>query len=739
MKKTLLQFIFTLCVAITGVVGYFQLSAFWLPFEYKIKDLMFLVRGPIQGNENIVIIDIDEKSLKTLGQWPWSRDKVAHLLQNLTDYGVAIIGLDIVFAEPDNSSPKKVFEKMGLNSENVVDYDALLAHTIAQSPTVIGYVFALQPDGVTPEERTPVSKAIVIEQNKPEDSNLIKPYRAILNIPSIHTHAYSSGYFNTIPDRDGIVRSIPLVMNYNNIIYPSLSLEMMRIIMDEKKISLIYDERGISHITLGTHTIPTDYHGRLYINYRGAQNSYRYISAADIYSKTANALHVEGKIALIGTSAAGLLDLRSTPYDSAYPGVEVHANALDNMLSQAFIAKPIWAVGVDIVSIVLIAFVTFGILLLPSALGTLLALIGTNAILFIAHYTFMTSQGIVFNTIVPLGIINALFLIGQALNYFLEIKQKEMVKSKFARKVSPAVMNDLLKNTRDIFEGREKEITVFFSDVRNFTRISEAMGDPKHLIHFMNAYMDPMSEIIIQSGGTVDKFIGDAIMAYWNAPLDMSDHAEKAVMASLQQLHRLKQLNETLRLNPEFTNVVSMADTQGIPIIDIGIGLNTGLAIAGEMGSTHRSDYTVIGDAINLGSRLESLCKYYHSHLTLSHFTKEKLKGAYIFRFLDLVTVKGKNEPVEIWQIHDFDTEMDTYLFNTTREAIKNELSSYHEAIDLYKKSSFQEALTLFQTLDALENKTNNAIYSIYIQRCLHYIEIPPQDFNGVYVHTTKG
>jgi adenylate cyclase len=738
MKKTLLQFIFTLCVAITGVVGYFQLSAFWLPFEYKIKDLMFLVRGPIQGNENIVIIDIDEKSLKTLGQWPWSRDKVAHLLQNLTDYGVAIIGLDIVFAEPDNSSPKKVFEKMGLASQNIVDYDALLADTIANTPTITGYVFALQPDGVMPEG-APLSNAIVIEQNKPEHSNLIRPYRAILNIPSIHTHAYSSGYFNTIPDRDGIVRSIPLIMNYDNIIYPSLSLEMMRIVLDEKKITLEYDEQGISHIRLGTHTIPTDYYGRLHINYRGAQKSYRYISAADIYAKTANPLHVEGKIALIGTSAAGLLDLRSTPYDSAYPGVEVHANALDNMLSQTFIAKPIWAVGIDIVSIVLIAFLTFGILLIPSALGTLSALVCINAAVLMSHYGFMHFHGIVFNTILPLGIINLLFLIGQVLNYFLEIRQKEMVKGKFARKVSPAVMNDLLKNTSDVLEGREKEITVFFSDVRNFTRISEAMGNPKHLIHLMNAYMDPMSEIIIQSGGTVDKFIGDAIMAYWNAPLDVDDHADKAVVASLNQLHMLKQLNEMLRLNPEFANAVSMADAQGIPIIDIGIGLNTGMAIAGEMGSSHRSDYTVIGDAINLGSRLESLCKYYHSHLTLSHFTKEKLKGAYIFRFLDLVTVKGKNEPVEIWQIHDFDKEGNTYLFDTTREAIKHELSSYHRAIDLYKKSSFQEALTLFQALDALENKTNNAIYSIYIQRCLHYIEIPPQDFNGVYVHTTKG
>lgn len=228
-------------------------------------------------------------------------------------------------------------------------------------------------------------------------------------------------------------------------------------------------------------------------------------------------------------------------------------------------------------------------------------------------------------------------------------------------------------------------------------------------------------------------------MAYWNAPLSMKDHADKAVTAALQQLHHLKSLNAELKANPEFAKIASMSEAKAMPIIDIGIGINTGVAIVGEMGTSNRSDYTVIGDAINLGSRLESLCKYYNSHLTISHFTKAKLKGSYIFRFLDLVTVKGKNEPVEVWQIHDFDTPQEESLYSVRYEELQEELKLYHEAIALYKETRFDEALSCFEALQTRENKTNEAIYSIYIERCSHYIDFPPLAFNGVFVHTTKG
>lgn len=712
--------------------------SFWQPFEYKIKDLMLQSRGEIKGDTNIVIVDIDEKSLHTLGQWPWSRDMMATLLQNLNDLGASIIGLDVVFAEADKSSPQSVVKTLGLPFEHLLDYDALFAQTIAQTPTILGYVFALNPDAIEPKG-IPKSAAIILEHNRPEFSSLLKPYRPILNIPPLQEAAYSSGYFNTIPDSDGVVRSIPLIMAYDGIIYPSLSLEIARIALEEKQIHIQYDEQGMEHIALGEHRIPTDFFGRMMINYRGSQHSYQYIPAIDVYTKKVDALHVKDKIVLIGTSAAGLLDLRSTPFESVYAGVEVHANAIDNILHQDHIAKPVWTWGVDLLSITLLCLLVFALLLLPSAMLSFITLIVLNTLLIGVHYASMVDYGILFNTVIPILAMNSLFIIGEVINYFLEIKQKELIKHKFASKVSPAVMESILTSGETVLQGIEKEITIFFSDIRRFTALSEASSSPKSLIHLINAYMDPMSQIIIRNEGTVDKFIGDAIMAYWNAPVDTYNHADKAIISALEQLHYLPTLNAKLKENPEFSTIAAMAEEKAMPIIDIGIGINTGIAVVGEMGTENRSDYTVIGDTINLGSRIESLCKYYHARLIISHFTKAQLEGDYILRFLDLVTVKGKNEPVELWQIHDFNTPQKEPLYPQSYEALQKELTSYHEAIALYKEARFEEALHRFKTLEQEPNKSNEGIYTLYRERCEHYCAFPPVAFNGVFIHTSKG
>jgi adenylate cyclase len=354
----------------------------------------------------------------------------------------------------------------------------------------------------------------------------------------------------------------------------------------------------------------------------------------------------------------------------------------------------------------------------------------------------MLSDGILLHTLTPLVAIATLYLFGVVVNYFFETRQKEAIKKKFAAKVSPAVMEDLLKSGKeDVFAAHEREITVSFSDVRNFTNISESLHNPKTLIALMNAYMDPMTEIIIKSGGTVDKFIGDAIMSYWNAPADVENHANAAVEATLYQLHALRELNTQIKADERFANMVKMSYDMGVEPIDIGIGLNTGVAIVGEMGSSSRSDYTVIGDPINLGARLESLCKFYNSKCNISNFVKERLdESKYIFRFLDLVTVKGKKEPVEIWQIHDFTEGYEGhYLFNVSLERLREELELYHHAIKLYKEANFVEAMKIFSDIEQWRDKSNKYIYKMYIERCEHYIETPPVDFNGVFVHTTKG
>jgi adenylate cyclase len=327
------------------------------------------------------------------------------------------------------------------------------------------------------------------------------------------------------------------------------------------------------------------------------------------------------------------------------------------------------------------------------------------------------TNGIIINIFFPIFTIIVTSAVAILVNYLFEIRQSNLIKNKFASKVSAKVMEDLLKNENNTLQGQSKEVTVFFSDVRGFTNISEAMPNAQALIEYLNEYMEPMSDIIMNNEGTIDKFIGDAIMAYWNAPSDVLNHQDKAVKASLEQIKHLKVLNEKLV-------------RENKPLIDIGIGLNCGVAVVGEMGSSGRSDYTVIGDPINLGARLESLCKYYDSKLNISNFMKENLKEAYVLRFLDLVKVKGKTEPIEIWQVLDF---------GSATGALKEEIEKYHAAIELYKTSSFKEALAMFIALDENKEKTNKNIYKMYIERCEHYIQTPPMNFDGVFEHTSKG
>jgi adenylate cyclase len=712
-KKVLIQlFIFfvTVCLML-GV--YLRYPTFYDAFENRINDMMFLFRGAKKADENIIIIDIDEKSLRDLGQWPWSRDKVATLLQNLADYGVGMVGLDVVFAEADNSSPRKVFQKLGLRHEDVVDYDFLFGEVVAQTPTILGYVFALGDDGIKPE-RQPTTQAIIVEKNRPQTSLLLKPHRAILNIPEVQEKAYSSGYFNTIPDNDGVVRSIPLVMEYDGALYPALSLEMMRIALDEKKIIINYDQKGVESIELGAVRIPTDYFGRMLVNYRAGQNSYPYISASEIYHKKVSSKLIEGKIALLGTSAAGLLDLRSTPFESVYAGVEVHANAIDNILNQDFISKPVWINGVDVVSIVLVGVLSFFILLINSAVVSFLLFVALNFGLLFLHYKSMFDAGLVLNTIIPFLMLNLLFILGQGVNYLFESRQKELIKAKFSKKVSSAVVEELIKSSDDALEGKEEEITIFFSDIRGFTSISESMGSPKALIALLNAYMTPMVETIVRYQGTVDKFIGDAIMAYWNAPMRVENHPDKALRASVEQILSLKALNETFK-------------QEGLPLIDIGIGLNTGLSIVGEMGSRGRSDYTCIGDAVNLASRAEGLCKPYGAKIILSEFTQEKLKEEYALLELDVVRVKGKEEPIRIYECYgDFRGVWKDY------DKYKLE---YMNALGLYRQGEFEKALEEFCKIGQI---TDAKLISLYIQRCEHYVKNPPMNFDGVFTFETK-
>lgn len=684
-----------------------------LSIDNKLKNYMFNIRGEIQPkSDSVVIIDIDEKSLQTLGQWPWSRDILSKILKNLSKKDVAIIGLDIVFAEEDRTSPHNIFKKLNIKRDKVPNYDLEFAQTIASTPTILGYQFEFQEKEHTNKE-APSIQTIFIEKNKKLGKNyLLKAEGAILNIPILQDNSYSSGFFNNIPDDSGIIRSVPLIISYDDQIYPSLALETLRIALGVKKIYINYNENGVENIQLNDFIIPTDRHGRLLINFRGKERTFKYISALDIYNDIFKKEEIENKIALIGTSAAALMDLRSTPFESIFPGVEVHANAIDNIIAKDFLYKSSWIDGANIfiifITTILVVFLTkkIHLLFIPIFIPSLLFLYSYGL------YYVLFNYGLVLNIFFPLISILIATLITIMLQYFYEIKIKDEIKNKFASKVSKDVMEQLLKDVNNNqLQAQNKEITVFFSDIRGFTKISEDIKKPDLLVKYINKYMTPMSEIITKNKGTIDKYIGDAIMAYWNAPFDIEDHEDKAVKSALEQLERLESLNIELKKNNE-------------PRIDIGIGITTGIATVGEIGSIGRSDYTVIGDTINIGSRVESLCKFYGVKLIITNFTKDKLKDNYNFRYLDYVFLKGKDEPIELWEVIN-DKEID--------DNFNKELNIYNHSIKLFREKKLIECK---EQLIELIKLNPSELYKNYLKRCNDYLN--KNYYEEVYKHENK-
>jgi len=712
--RYLVHTIFSILMAAGLSSLYLFLPNSYQTIDNSLRDLMFLYRGEIPPTGQVAIIDLDEKSLEELGQWPWERTIIAKILENATAAGAGIIGFDIVFAEDDRTSPDTFAKRMGLNSEDFPNNDKLFAQAIAKTPTIMGYVMDIDDDGAQNFE-PPQIPAIFVERGLVGNSFVVESKGIITNIPVLQDNSYSSGFFNNIPDESGMIRSVPMVMRYDGQIYPSLSFEMLRIITESNRVNIYYGDSGVDGIELNDIYIPTDRYGRLFVNFRGKARTFDYISAVDIYNNTVDPNRINGKLLLVGTSAAGLLDLRSIPFDNVFPGVEVHANVLDNVLAGDFLARPSWAEAADILIILSIVILGGLIFTFLSAEWMVLAVFVGIYGLFELMYYLLFTEGIILNVLFPISTLVSTAAMSVLINYFFETRQKNLIRGSFAKKVSADVMEDLLNNPQsDVLAGKESEITVFFSDVRSFTTISEHLGSADKLIKLLNIYMTPMVEKIVEQYGTVDKFIGDAIMAYWNAPKVLEHHQDAAVTASLNQLKALPEVNKEIK------------ELFGIEI-DFGIGLNTGIATVGEMGSTGRSDYTVIGDPVNLGSRLEGLCKPYGVRLIISEFTKSGLTKEYVIRDLDLVRVKGKTEPVAIYEVIDF---------GKASLELQAELDLYNKALINYRNSHFKEAIVDFKELD--KKYLGTKIYPMYVERCEQYMLNPPENFDGVYTFTTK-
>ena len=671
---------------------------------------MFVIRGELPKSNQVVIIDIDDRSLKEVGQWPWSRNKIAELIDTLADAKAGIIGLDMVFAEPDRTSPhllKKTFPQL---PQSLPNYDEILAKTFTTAPVVGGYIFSPEK---TKDTRTPLIPAVFIQQGLQDTEYLTQAEGIILNTPMLQSSLYSSGFFNTNTSyAGGVIRSTPLIQKYKGDIYTSLAFEMVRIYSGADRVKIVGDEQGVSFIEVGEYLVPTDHTGELLINFRGPQKHFKYISVSDILNGNFDPKDIENKFILIGTSALGLKDLRATPYDSTSPGVEVHANVIDNILQGDFIEKPFVARLYDLAIIWVLAF---SLILLFSFINSFFIIPMATFLLGLMLYLLyvsLFSYGLVLTLVTPILVFISTLIFSLAIDYVIASKHREQARRILGKKVSTSVMHHLLAHADDdLIASKEVEATIFFSDIRSFTSISEQIGSPTKVIKLLNTYMTPMVDTIIEHKGTIDKFIGDAIMAYWNAPVPVENHADAALSSAIRQIEQLQGINQTIQAE------------YGVNI-HIGIGIHTGMVTAGDMGSEGRSDYTIIGDHVNFASRLENLTKVYGVQVLISNATYKQLKGDYSIRPIDIVEVKGKSKTVEIFEV-----------ICGSKHVAEEEMQLYKKAVILFRDGKVDKAHDLFAKL---HTKYGSKLYGFYIQRCKKFIDNPHLPFTPVFKMTHK-
>ncbi|MFZ4536785.1 CHASE2 domain-containing protein [Propionivibrio sp.] len=686
-------------------------------------------------DERIVILDLDEKSLAEVGRWPWGRDKLATMVTQLFDrYGIAILGFDVVFAEPDSSSGLQSLEAIAhaeLKNDPAfqsalkrlrgpLDYDNRFAEALRGRPIVLGYYFTnfadVHKSGALPQ---PVLQAVTFKGRDIEIASFTG-YGA--NLPEFQKSAENAGHFNPIVDFDGISRRVPMLVEHDGNFYESLSLAMVRVLLGKPQVVPGYAEAGsqssLEWLDLlterGTVRIPVDEKVASLIPYRGAQGSFRYLSAADALAGRLSQDQLKGKIVLLGTTAPGLMDLRATPVGSTYPGVEIHANLVAGMLDAAIKQKPSYVLGADLLQLLLCTFLLAFLLPLLSPLratllasGTLLAVVALNF--------FLWTSGLVMPLASVVLAILALYALNMSWGYFVESRRKRQFTELFGQYVPPELVDEMARDPeRYSMEGKNEELTVFFSDVRGFTTISEGL-DPKELTQLMNQYLGAMTQVVQKNRGTLDKYIGDAIMAFWGAPVANADHARQSVLTALEMQTELRKLDEPFKAN-------------GWPALRIGVGINSGMMTVGDMGSKVRKSYTVMGDAVNLASRLEGITKQYGVGIIVSETTKARVKDL-IYRELDRVRVKGKDEPVGIFE--------PLGVAGQVEKSVQDELKLWNQALRLYRQQDWEQAELQLYNLSRMS--PDRYLYQVYSKRIAYYRANPPGEaWDGVTTFEAK-
>jgi adenylate cyclase len=709
--------------------------------ERATYDARVVLTLPNTVDQQVVVIDIDEKSLAAEGQWQsWTRDKFAQLVSNAFDkYQVRALGFDIVFAEPDTRGGMALLQRLAQHeladlpgySERLaglapsLDYDGQFGAALKGKAVVLGMVFK-QAGEADPTGSVGRLGPAVVDANtvKLLDIPFVEQTGYTGNLPVLQDQAASAGFFDNSQslEVDGVFRRISLVQRYQGALYPALALELTRQALGAPPVQFEFDPpearsaANLEALRIGAVRVPVDERVTAYVPYRGRTPSFDYISATEVIRGTADAARLRGKVALVGTTAAGLKDLRVTPVGQADPGVEVHANLVSGMLDGRVKHKAPYYDGIHAVLLLLIAL-TLAIgatRLSPLASGALT--LGLIAGLIALAFGLWSGA----NFIIPLGtpvlFALVLFLLLSFYGFFIESRGKREISKLFGEYIPPELVEEMAANPQAVsMEGEKREMTVLFSDIRGFTTISEKL-DSKELTDLMNQFLTPLTKVIQQHRGTIDKYMGDAIMAFWGAPLRDANHASNALKAGLAMIQAVR------GLDAEF-------EKRGWPKLNIGVGLNTGEMVVGNMGSEFRRAYTVMGDAVNLGSRLEGLTKEYGVWMIVGEATRNAGPQDWAYRELDSVRVKGKNEPVAIYEPLGPKDQLDP--------ALRNDLARHRGAMKLYRAQLWDQAEAEFFNLS--QSGRPHRIYELFLERILFLRDNPPgPNWDGAFTFTHK-
>ena len=643
-------------------------------------DVQFRLRGERSPGQEVLLVLVDEKSLKEIGRWPWPRDTQARLIDHIHEGEPAVVGLDIIYAEPEESSTVREIKTwlsakpqkaplpdnvLGLLEARLqaLDTDRQFSQSIARAGTAVLAMPFLVPEGqtagplsdtthVTPEHLRRSEFMLVKQTKSAEESH---PYDATAMLPPLDLfvqQARSLGHVYRLPDHDGVTRREVLALRYEDAYYPSFSLEVARLYLGQTRehMALLLGEG----VQLGSTVVPTDQKLRMLINYAGRELRFPWVSATDVIHHRVPSDLFRGKAVLVGTAALGTYDQLSTPFSANFPGVEKNATVIENILHQQFLTAGLWTGPVEFGLVMFFGLaLTFTLPRVRIVPGTVL-----TAVTWIGYATAVQAlfvvKGVCLPVVMPTVTIGSVFMVTTVLNYVLKERQAREIHSMFSNYVSPRIVQELLKSpSKATLGGQRKELTMLFADLVGFTTFSEHRP-AEEVVGQLNEYLHAMTDVIFRWNGTLDKFVGDEIVVFWGAPLDQPDHAELALQCALEMRARLMELQIQWK-------------TSGKPILDNGIGINTGLALVGNIGAEGKKmDYTMIGDQVNLAARFQGLTRTLGHPILLTEFTATKLaldadrgtpdpKRRWIdqiqLRKLQVVTVKGRQKPVAAYTV----------------------------------------------------------------------------------------